>query len=257
MMKGRGGHALGYNAQIVVDHDSDLIVACGVVTDQNDLGQLVPMLAQVQATLGRVAHDTVSDTGYASGEQLKAAEERGMNTIVPLRNEPDAKGEYSKAYFRYDAPTNAYLCPKGEKLLQVGTNKWSAAQQHPDAIYRCLNKSCPVRAACTKDPLGRKIRRPYGEDARDRQVQRQQDPRIRTLLSLRKEIVEHLFGIVKAVDGFRRFTVRGLEKASAQWALVCTAVNLRKLYAWWRQGKLPFGPPKALTPGPAAATGAA
>ena len=75
---------------------------------------------------------------------------------------------------------------------------------------------------------------------------------MRTLLSLRKEIVEHLFGIVKAVDGFRRFTVRGLERARAQWALVCTAVNLRKLYAAWWHGRLTFGPPNTPTLGPAA-----
>jgi hypothetical protein len=68
----------------------------------------------------------------------------------------------------------------------------------------------------------------------------QQDPRVRTLLRLRKEILEHLFGIVKAVDGFRRFTVRGLEKASAQGSLVGLAVNLRKLSARaiWKAGKL-------------------
>ena len=88
--------------------------------------------------------------------------------------------------------------------------------------------------------MGRKIRRPHGEDARERQEEKQQDPRVRTLLSLRKEIVEHLFGIVKTVDGFRRFPVRGLEKASAQWSLVCLAVNLRKLSAkaTWKAGKL-------------------
>jgi hypothetical protein len=57
---------------------------------------------------------------------------------------------------------------------------------------------------------------------------------------LRKEIVEHLFGIVKMIDGFRRFTVRGLEKTEAQWAPVCTAVNLRKLSAkaTWKAGRL-------------------
>ena len=69
------------------------------------------------------------------------------------------------------------------------------------------------------------------EEKLEQQIQRQQDPRMRTLLGLRKEIVEHLFGIVKTIDGFRRFTVRGLEKAQAQWALVCLAVNLRKLRA--------------------------
>ena len=63
---------------------------------------------------------------------------------------------------------------------------------------------------------------------------------MRLLLGLRKEIVEHVFGIVKMIDGFRRFTVRGLEKAEAQWALICTAVNLRKLSAkaTWRAGRL-------------------
>jgi transposase len=253
MMKGRGTHALGYNAQIVVDHDSDLVVACDVVTDQNDLTQLLPMLERVHETVGKVAEHTVGDTGYANGDQLKDAEARKMKVLVSLRDEPDAKGAYSKAYFRYDAQDDVYICPTGERLVQVGTNKSHVTTQHPDVIYRCHNKTCPVRAACTKDPRGRKIRRTYGEEARERQVQEQQDPRLRMLLSLRKEIVEHLFGIVKGIDGFRRFTVRGLEKVRAQWALVCTAVNLRKLYVWWREGKLTFGPATTPTLPPTAA----
>jgi transposase len=246
MMKGRGTHALGYNAQVVVDHDSDLIVACDVVTDQNDLTQLLPMLEQVHETFERVAEHNVGDTGYANGDQLKDAEARGMNVLVRLRDEPDAKGAYSKAYFRYEAESDVYICPTGERLVQVGANKSHATTQHPDVIYRCHNKTCPARAACTKNARGREIRRTYGEEARERQAQKQLDPRLRVLLSLRKEIVEHLFGIVKGIDGFRRFSVRGLEKVRAQWALVCTAVNLRKLYVWWRQGRLTFGP--ATTP---------
>ena len=240
MMKGRGSHALGYNAQIVVDHDSDLIVASDVVADQNDLAQLVPMLGQVQETFGRVADETVADTGYANGEQLKSAETKGIAVIVSLREEPETKGEYSKAHFRYDAENNLYVCPRGEQLLQVGTNKSHATSVHPDEIYRCTNTMCPVRAQCTTDPRGRKIRRPHGEDARARQAAKQLDPRMGLLLGLRKEIVEHLFGIVKTIDGFRRFTVRGLEKARAQWALVNLAVDLRKLSAMasWKDGAL-------------------
>jgi transposase len=240
MMKGRGSYALGYNAQIVVDHDSDLIVASDVVADQNDVAQLVPMLGQVLETFDRVANESVADTGYANGEQLKSAETKGIAVVVALREEPEAKGEYSKAHFRYDAENNLYLCPRGEQLLQVGTNKSHATSVLPDDIYRCTNTTCPVRAQCTTDPRGRKIRRPHGEDARERQIVKQHDPRMRLLLGLRKEIVEHLFGIVKATDGFRRFTVRGLEKVRAQWALVNLAVDLRKLHAMasWNAGAL-------------------
>ena len=255
MMKGRGTHALGYNAQIVVDHDSDMIVACDVVAEQNDLAQLVPMLERVRETFGRTAEQTVADAGYANGAQLKSCEESEFAVIVALREEPETKGAYSKAHFRYDAPCNVYVCPKGERLMQVGTNKSHATSAYPDAIYRCRNKTCPVLAQCTKDALGRKIRRSYGEEDRERQAEKQQDPRMRVLLSLRKEIVEHLFGIVKAVDGFRRFTVRGLEKARAQWSLVSIAVDLRKLSALaiWKAGKLT---PLLLNPADAPASSA-
>jgi transposase len=240
MMKGRGMSALGYNAQIVVDHDSDLIAVCDVSAQCNDVKQLTPMLSQVRELYGRVADETASDGGYDNGAEHARAEAENMPVIVRLRDEPEAKGDFSKAHFRYDAENNVYICPQGEKLIQIGTNKSHATAEEPDAIYRCNNKTCPFRKQCSIDPRGRKIRRPTGEDARERQAQKQQDPRMRILLSLRKEIVEHLFGIIKTVDGFRRFTVRGLEKVNAQWALVCLGVNLRKLaaVATWVNGKL-------------------
>ncbi len=46
----------------------------------------------------------------------------------------------------------------------------------------------------------------------------------------RKAIVEPVFGWVKEALGFRRFSLRGLEKVSAEWNLVCTAVNLRRIH---------------------------
>lgn len=43
---------------------------------------------------------------------------------------------------------------------------------------------------------------------------------------------------MKANHGFRRFTAFGLAGAAAQWALICLAVNLRKLLPAWREGRL-------------------
>jgi hypothetical protein len=239
MMKGRGMNALGYNVQVIVDHESDLIAAGNVVTDQNDAGQLTPMLEQVREQFGRVADQTVADGGYDSGAQFARAEDQQMPVLTRLRADSEAKGEFSKEHFRYDATENVYVCPRGEKLAQIGLSR-SRPTAEPDLIYRCRNKTCPVREQCSTDPLGRKIRRPPHEEARERQANKQQDPRMAILLGLRKEIVEHIFGIVKTVDGFRRFTVRGLEKVNAQWALVCLGVNLRKLYALatWHNSKL-------------------
>ena len=45
----------------------------------------------------------------------------------------------------------------------------------------------------------------------------------------RKHIVEPVFGWVKNVLGFRAFSLRGQRKVSGEWALICAALNLRRM----------------------------
>jgi transposase len=45
----------------------------------------------------------------------------------------------------------------------------------------------------------------------------------------RKAIVEPVFGWVKQVLGFRRFSLRGIDKVTGEWDLVCLAVNLKRM----------------------------
>lgn len=42
--------------------------------------------------------------------------------------------------------------------------------------------------------------------------------------------VEPVFGIIKAVLGFRQFLLRGLSKVRGEWKLVCLAYNLKRLH---------------------------
>lgn len=50
----------------------------------------------------------------------------------------------------------------------------------------------------------------------------------------RKAIVEPVFGQIKQVRGFRRFSFRGKEKVSAEWNLICLTHNLLKLFRYGR-----------------------
>jgi len=52
----------------------------------------------------------------------------------------------------------------------------------------------------------------------------------RTLYKLRQQTVEPVFGIIKSVLGFRQFRLRGREKVSLEWTLVCLAYNLKRLH---------------------------
>ena len=48
--------------------------------------------------------------------------------------------------------------------------------------------------------------------------------------ALRKQTVEPVFGIIKAVLGFRRFFLRGKKKVSLEWTLVTLAYNFKRLF---------------------------
>ena len=50
------------------------------------------------------------------------------------------------------------------------------------------------------------------------------------IYAARKAIVEPVFGQIKQARGFRRFSMRGLAKVQAEWALVCATHNILKLY---------------------------
>jgi len=237
VLKTREGLKLGYNAQIVVDHDSDLIVAASVVNEATDHMQLVPMVAEVVEVIGAHADVTVADKGYASGEQFREAERRHLPVLVSVQDESSEKGEYAKSKFTFDTERDLYVCPRGEELPLQGVHNATTGKPAM-RVYRCRNAACPVKDLCTKDKLGRSIKRRDGEDAADRQMMKMKLPENQRLYGLRKEIVEHVFGIIKTIDGFRRFTVRGLEGANAQWSLACLAVNLRKLLPAVRERRL-------------------
>lgn len=51
----------------------------------------------------------------------------------------------------------------------------------------------------------------------------------RSRYRLRKQIVEPVFGQIKAARGFRQFLLRGFDKVRQEWALICTIHNLNKL----------------------------
>ncbi len=56
-------------------------------------------------------------------------------------------------------------------------------------------------------------------------------PEGRAAYALRKHTPEPVFGIIKAVMGFRQFSLRGLAKVNREWTLVTLAWNVRRMFA--------------------------
>jgi transposase len=56
-------------------------------------------------------------------------------------------------------------------------------------------------------------------------------PAGKKLYALRKHTPEPVFGIIKAVLGFRQFLLRGIHKVSGEWTLVTMAWNMKRMFA--------------------------
>lgn len=76
-----------YNTQVGVDHDSRLIVACGVCDQPNDKQQALPMLDAVPPAVG-TPQSVSLDNGYFSQENVQGIQKRGVEPYIATGREP-------------------------------------------------------------------------------------------------------------------------------------------------------------------------
>jgi hypothetical protein len=75
IMKTRNGYVQGYNAQIMTDCSSQVILAADVTQECNDKHQLVPMMNQVEQNTGQKPDKGTMDAGYWCEEDIKQVQE--------------------------------------------------------------------------------------------------------------------------------------------------------------------------------------
>jgi transposase len=78
----KGSFVQGYNVQIAVDGEAQVIVAAEMTQETNDKQQLAPMLAQVEQNLGAKPEAVSADAGYASEAQLNDERVQGVDLHV-------------------------------------------------------------------------------------------------------------------------------------------------------------------------------
>lgn len=230
-----GTTSYSYNAQGVADLKSGIMVSADVTQAENDSHQLNRQLEEVESTVGECAETTVADSGYFSGEELSSAEERSRTVLVDIPRHYNENSiirttdSHHINNYTYDRSTDSFICPRGGRLeykRDVDRKNHRNAKE-----YVCTNfKDCPYKKECTRsDGIKRITTSKYHESIR-RQLKKHQISESQRLLSLRKTMIEPVFGIIKEQLKLRRFLYRGLDNARSQWYLVCSIYNLRKIF---------------------------
>jgi len=230
MRQGGDGRVLDvcYNVQAVVDDKHKLIVDFDVITRPDDKGNLQGMMASAMDIMEIDSVTALADKGYYDGEDIVACEENGVTCLVAKPSPGGAKHTkgFDRENFIYERKSDCYVCPCQNKL------RFMRIQTHSDkkeyrvyANYAACSK-CTNREQCTKSKYRQILRLPY-QDTLDLIDERTRNSR--QLYSKRQEIVEHPFGTIKAVWGFRQFLCRTQTKVTAEAALACLAYNLRRI----------------------------
>ncbi len=88
-----------YNAQVAVDAETQVIVACEVSRAPPDVQRLRPMLERITALNGRPPQELSADAGYASESNFAALDAAGVYALIALRR------------YRRDEPPDADPAP--------------------------------------------------------------------------------------------------------------------------------------------------
>ena len=82
IMPSQGGFVAGYNGQIAVDAESQVIVAQRLSTNPADFDGLKPLMDDIIDELGQAPGEVSGDTGFASEANLHAMDARGIEPYL-------------------------------------------------------------------------------------------------------------------------------------------------------------------------------
>ena len=117
IMKGSDGFVQGYNCQIAVEENFQLIVGQGVTQQANDKEQLEPMIQAIQEQAGHKPGGVLADSGYCSEGNLKYLARRRIDGYVAT--ERQKHGEDRLPCQRGPLPKGATAVERMKRKLQT------------------------------------------------------------------------------------------------------------------------------------------
>lgn len=247
MINKKGTIELAYNTQITVDHKLGIIVANDVCQDRNDTYQLKPQIEMVEKNCGllKVGTKICADTGYYSGNNIHYLNDKKLDPYIPeqevtktiTENVEDLRFDISK--FEYDEENDEFICPEKQslKFLYEGYEK---ERKRKYRLYKGTEcKKCKFSKNCTKRKDGiRHLKIAEFSKERKQLAEKMKTEEAKEIYRQRQQVVEPAIGNYKENLGFREFLTRGIKSVRNEFNLVCTAVNLKKIWIYSNKNEI-------------------
>jgi hypothetical protein len=168
--------------------------------------------------------------GFIQGYNAQIAVDGGPSQIIVAHHVTPAAPDVQELVPAVTAITRALHRRPREVLADAGY--WSAANVEALEAKRIdVFIATGRRTHGEPPPVAPRGRPPADLSVKERMARKLATLRGQQRYARRKAIVEPVFGQIKHARGFRQFLRRGLTRVQEEWALICTAHNLLKLYA--------------------------
>jgi hypothetical protein len=266
-MKTSHGVIQGYNGVAAVDSKHQIVVHAQAYGRAQEHGLLEPMIEGAHSNLKhgkrkRKQTKITADSGYHNQTALEYLEAEGIDGYIAdvgfrsrdprfkdyknhkPKNPSKDKTRYTVSDFQVDRKNKTCVCPAGKPMWLKG--EFQTIGKHNFMQFQAYEKDCPacskkkkcLRKANQKTPRQININQGLTRSGKQSLIE-QMKTKIdsepgRHIYSQRIGTVEPVFGNIKEMIGFQRFSLRGKEKVNAQWQLVTMVHNIGKIhrYGW-------------------------
>jgi hypothetical protein len=168
----------------------------------------------------------VADRGYYKSEEILSCHEAGISVFVPksVTSSATANGRFGKDDFIYNAQTNEYRCPAGDRLIWRFSTVERGLKISKYWSSNC--QQCSLKQECTPGPQRRVARWEHEAVLDEMQARLDHGPE---MMRIRRQTVEHPFGTIKAWMGATHFLTRTIERVSTEMSLHVLAYNMKRV----------------------------
>jgi transposase len=232
LMKNNRRLEVCYNAEMAVDAKEKMIVNYDVTNKANDEEQLAPMAISTKEALGVDKLDVTTDGGFTNTVQIKECVDNGITPYLPSTRLDGGGGgtrvpdpaSFGKDRFLFDTEKDAYICPAGKELRFTNTYEMGGRMMRAYRTPAC--SSCPFRARCTTNKMGRMMFRWEHQEIIDDMTRRMRSHP--EMMQVRAELAEHPFGTIKRAFNQGYFLLKGLRKVNAEMGFTVIAYDMRR-----------------------------
>ena len=215
-----------YNGQISLDSKDQIIVGQHLSSNANDKNELKKAIDEIEKNTGSLPEKVTADSGYRSSDNILALEDSKIDSYIATgKGEKDILEDKKIGIknFSYDSKKDIFICPCGHifKLKSIGKRR----------VYKATGicKGCILKDRCSASKGSTAtIYIDDGGIILAAMTEKMKKDSSREIYGKRKIIVEPVFGQIKT-GGFKRFSLRGFEKAGGEFSLVCAVSNFKKI----------------------------